>query len=250
MKLIATLALALGIATIVGGSLAFAFGLSTSDTIVISGVGPFAGFQDRWTPADFCFLGAILTAVGAGLAVFCLAWVILIVRHGQSIVPRGRWVIGSLVIALGLAGVSVGATAFLATRGPRIVPGAMEAARTQVVVYLIRAEDGKDTALMTTPAFQQRLRDQKKAVRYALARYRIASTVHQPDGRIAVSGSITATGKTTSTQVGRTVVLGAALGMELFDPPLDIPFTAQLVADENGNWRIDEIEFHEPVPDR
>jgi hypothetical protein len=245
MKLIATLGLALGVATIVGGSLAFAFGLSTTDTIVISGVGPFAGFQDKWHPTDYCFLGAILAAVGAGLVVFCLTWVVLIFRHGQSVFPRWRWLLWSLVLALGVAGVSVGATALLTTRGPRVDPGSMELARTQVVVFLVRTEDGKDTSLMTTPEFQQRAQARKQSVRYDLTRYRITSTVLQPDGHITVSGSITAAAKTTSTQIGRTVMIGAAIGMEAFDPPKEIAFTAQLVKGPNGNWLIEELAMQE-----
>jgi hypothetical protein len=57
----------LGVALLVGGLLSFVFGgWVLGSALAVSGLGPFDGL---WTPADYCFLGAVLSAIGAGLAV-------------------------------------------------------------------------------------------------------------------------------------------------------------------------------------
>ena len=53
MKLVATLSLALSVAMVVAGSLAFAFGLGTSDVVRVSGFGPLDGL---WEPSDYWFI--------------------------------------------------------------------------------------------------------------------------------------------------------------------------------------------------
>jgi hypothetical protein len=55
----------LGVASLTGGLLAFVFGgWVLHDAIHVSGLGPFDGV---WSRADYCFLGAVLAAAGAGL---------------------------------------------------------------------------------------------------------------------------------------------------------------------------------------
>lgn len=55
-----------GIALLTGGLLAFVFGgWVLHGSLVVSGLGPLNG---RWSQADYCFLGAILAAIGGGLA--------------------------------------------------------------------------------------------------------------------------------------------------------------------------------------
>jgi hypothetical protein len=60
------LSASLGAAALAGGLLAFVFGAWVlHDPIRVSGLGPFDGV---WSQADYCFLGAVLSAAGAGLA--------------------------------------------------------------------------------------------------------------------------------------------------------------------------------------
>ena len=57
----------LGVSLLTGGLLSFTFGgWLLRESLSVSGLGPFDGV---WSPADYCFLGAVLSAVGAGLAV-------------------------------------------------------------------------------------------------------------------------------------------------------------------------------------
>ena len=57
----------LGSALVVGGLLSFVFGgWLLGSPLLVSGLGPLDG---PWSSADYCFLGAVLAAVGAGLAV-------------------------------------------------------------------------------------------------------------------------------------------------------------------------------------
>lgn len=57
----------LGAALLTGGLLSFLFGgWVLEGTLGVSGLGPFNGL---WSPADYCFFGAVLSALGAGLAV-------------------------------------------------------------------------------------------------------------------------------------------------------------------------------------
>ena len=57
----------IGVALLTGGMLSFIFGgWLLKEPLGVSGLGPFNGL---WSPSDYCFLGAVLSAVGAGLAV-------------------------------------------------------------------------------------------------------------------------------------------------------------------------------------
>jgi hypothetical protein len=57
----------LGVAMLTGGLLSFTFGgWILEGPLGVSGLGPFDGV---WTSAEYCFLGAVLSAIGAGLAV-------------------------------------------------------------------------------------------------------------------------------------------------------------------------------------
>ena len=56
----------LGVALLTGGLLAFVFGgWILREPLHVVGLGPLNGV---WSPADYCFLGAVQAAVGAGLA--------------------------------------------------------------------------------------------------------------------------------------------------------------------------------------
>ena len=57
---------AVGAAALTGGLLAFAFGAWVlHEALTVSGLG--APWDGVWSRADYCFLGAVLAAVGAGL---------------------------------------------------------------------------------------------------------------------------------------------------------------------------------------
>jgi hypothetical protein len=57
----------LGAALLTGGLLSFIFGgWLLKGTLMVAGFGPLDGL---WSPAGYCFLGAVLSAIGAGLAV-------------------------------------------------------------------------------------------------------------------------------------------------------------------------------------
>ena len=63
----ATVCMALGSALLIGGGLGFVYGgLILDSSIFVTGLWIFNG---SWSPADYCFLGAVLTALGVGLLV-------------------------------------------------------------------------------------------------------------------------------------------------------------------------------------
>lgn len=67
MRVILIALTGLGFGLLVGGLLAFVFGGWVTDSpLAVSGLGPFNG---SWAPADYCFAGALLSAVGSALAV-------------------------------------------------------------------------------------------------------------------------------------------------------------------------------------
>lgn len=66
MRMLAVALGGLGAAFFVGGVLSFIFGGCVMEsTQAVSGLGPFNGV---WSRADYCFFGALLAAVGSGLA--------------------------------------------------------------------------------------------------------------------------------------------------------------------------------------
>lgn len=242
VKLTATLGLALGVAIIVAGGLSFSFGLNSSEAVVVSGAGPFDG---RWDPPAYCFLGTVLAAGGAGLAVFCLAWTAIFFRHGSAAAPRRRWLLWSLVLAAGVGGVGVGATVLVSPRvtDPRPLGG--EAARMQVAILVTKLSDGKDVRAMTTAGYQQRERERPQTVRYEVATVRTASTDFHGAGSVIVTGSITATAKMTSMRLDGGALAGAGLIAVQFDPPREIGYTARLAKGEHSSWLVDELVFDE-----
>jgi hypothetical protein len=242
MKLAATLTMALGVATVVAGCLAFTFGLSTTDVVNVVGFGPMNGL---WEPADYCFLGTILAAVGSGLLAFSLIWVALLLRHGPGVAPRGRAVVWSLALALGAAGVAVGAASLYSQQSPRLSRGDAESARMQVTLAITKLSDGKDVRVMTTPEYW--LRAQKKpSPTYGITTIRTTATEFHDNGQITVKGIVIAVTKTTELRMGGDLVVGAGVASVLFDPPKEITFTSRLVRGENNLWLIDELAFHEP----
>jgi hypothetical protein len=59
-----------GVALLTGGLLAFTFGgWILKEPLRVSGMGP---LNAVWSPPDYCLLGAVLSAIGAGLAVWGL----------------------------------------------------------------------------------------------------------------------------------------------------------------------------------
>jgi hypothetical protein len=240
VKLVATLSLALGVATVVAGCLAFTFGLGTSDVVVVSGWGPL----DRlWEPPDYCILGTLLAAGGSGLTTFSLAWIALLFRHGQAILPRRRWLLWSLALLAGTA--RVGLTALLSQRAPKLSQADVGSARTQVAILLVLAGEGKDVEAMTTPEYQRRERALKQSVTYRVATYRTTSTVLHDAGQITVRGSITAPAKTTVLRMEGGLLVGGGVVKTQLDPPKEIGFTARLVKGESDLWLIDELVFEE-----
>jgi hypothetical protein len=243
MKLAATLGLALGVATTVGGCLAFAFGMNASDTIIVSGFGPLDGL---WAPDDYCFLGTVLTAVGAGLTTFGLVWVVLFFRHGQPVLPRRRWLVWSLVLMIGAAGVGLGAMSLRSQRGPKLSPADADAARAQAIEFLTAPDTEKAVATMTTPEYQQRERTQKQSVTYKVARAKTTMTTLHATGQVHVAGVLTAVGKTTAQRMEGGKLVGAGAVVLQFPAPKEIGFEARLTKSENGVWLIDEMTFQEP----
>ena len=60
------MATAVGVALLVGGLLSFVYGAWVLKyPLTVHGLGPLDGL---WSGADYCFLGALQAAVGAGLA--------------------------------------------------------------------------------------------------------------------------------------------------------------------------------------
>ena len=65
MRVLLIIFASLGVTLLTGGLLTFVFGgWVVRGPLFVEG-GPFKGM---WTPADYCFLGAVLAAAGAGLA--------------------------------------------------------------------------------------------------------------------------------------------------------------------------------------
>jgi hypothetical protein len=61
--------IAFGVAALLGGVCALAYGLAHPGATHVNGLGPFNGV---WGAEDYCFLGAVLVAVGGGLTTFGL----------------------------------------------------------------------------------------------------------------------------------------------------------------------------------
>jgi hypothetical protein len=67
-RLVFVLILALGVSTTVGGIIALLYSyLHAQSTFVV--IGP---YRATWEPENYCFFGAILASVGAGLVTFGL----------------------------------------------------------------------------------------------------------------------------------------------------------------------------------
>lgn len=65
MRVLLILLASLGTALFAGGLLAFIFGgWLLHGPLSVQGFGPLSG---QWSPPDYCFLGALLTALGSGL---------------------------------------------------------------------------------------------------------------------------------------------------------------------------------------
>ena len=241
MKLVALLSVALGAAMVIAGGLAFTFGLSTSDVVLVAGFGPLDGL---WLPSDYCFLGTILAAVGAGLISFSLAWVVLLIRHGVANLPHRQWIWISLVLLVGIIGVGVGVTSLFSQNSQKFTRSDVSSAQTQVAIFLVFIAEGKDVKAMTTLECQQRESSQNKVDTYKMASYRTTSTVFHDNGQITIKGAITSTLKTTVYRMEGIFTGGGVVKSQL-DPSREIGFTARLVRGGNNLWLIDELMFDE-----
>lgn len=67
-KRLRTVMLSLGSGAIVGGVFAYHFGLRLQEPLHFRGL----GFNTTWNPYDYCFLGAVLAAIGTVCAVAAL----------------------------------------------------------------------------------------------------------------------------------------------------------------------------------
>lgn len=68
-QIITAAIIALGVALFVGGVCALVYGLTHRGPTFVAGLGPLNGL---WAAENYCFLGAVLAAIGGGLATFGL----------------------------------------------------------------------------------------------------------------------------------------------------------------------------------
>ena len=82
MRALLVLLSSLGVAAFTGGLLAFVFGAWVlQGSLLVQGLGPLNGM---WSPADYCFNGGALAALGAGLAT-CGLQGLRVCAHGSRI---------------------------------------------------------------------------------------------------------------------------------------------------------------------
>ena len=225
--------------------MAFAYGLSTSEIVRVSGFGPFDGL---WEPSHYCFFGIVLAASGSGLITYSLVWLVLLIRHGQAILPRRRWLLWSLVLVAGTFGVGVGAMVLLSQRAPKLSRNDAESARLQVTVFFILANESPDTGQagkLTTAEYEQRERSLKQSVKYRAPGCETTSTLFHVSGEITVTGKLTAISKRTEFRMEKDNMVSSRVVITRFDPPQEVGFTARLVKAESNRWLIDELVFQE-----
>jgi hypothetical protein len=247
VKLVLSLSLALGVASVVAGSLAVSFGVDNSirDYVVVaSGWGP---LDKVWTPLEYCIIGTILTAGGTGVGMYGLVWLMLLFRQGPAILPRRRWLVWSPALLAGALGVGIGGMVLLTQRAPKL---SGELARRQITLFLVLTGESRDSwydrhRRMTTPEYRQREESLKESVKYMVATCHITSTAFDISGQVTVRGSITALTKTTVFQAEKGILHASGVMTALLDPPKEVEFIARLIEDENYGWLIDELAFEE-----